>query len=700
MSSNLDKFFNELKDQTGDRVTEYNQLQSKAAFIAAFGSIAIELLVDGQVIPDCELMSNIQIDGRNRTNFISAFFNEEFQRLDVLTCIFLDEEKTKTIPRDLIKRTVHEAVRGAKLFLSEDLGGLPGKLVDHPQAQAIVENRRAIEYIQITVATNGTFSDWETSFDGDDSVSMEVDVDVYDLVRLERLLDTKHSRDNIEIDFTDERLLGGPLDCLEMKPTQKEYGTYLAIFPGEVLYRLYEEFGAQLFEFNVRSFLSNRGKVNKGIRETIQKEPNRFMAYNNGLVATVDEIDVSYLDSQPRIFRMKGFQIVNGAQTTASIHRTAKQDKADLSRINVAVKITKVEEELLENFVPLISKFANSQNNVQVADLSANHRFHIWFERLSRETWTPGQKSKWFYERARGSYEEELIREGTTSKKREEFKKIYPKAQKLLKTDLAKLYVGWQGKPFQVTTGAQKNFAKFMVEIDEITGGEGRTTEPSPPFFRAIVAQKILQSAIQKICRTALTGYRSEVTNYTYATIAYVFEQEFDLDVIWEEQSISEPLNKVLKQLVPLVDGYIRDSAKGQNITEWCKKEDCWDLMIPKLDALEKRSYSFPERLTPESGAGHSEQKAGLSVESQFNYKDYSAAEWKKAAGWGLMNNIVPSRWAQITITISEYASGNWMKTPSEKQLKFARPVMEKALASGALEDLNDIDGKEMSSDH
>ena len=633
MSSNLENFFDKLKDQTSDRLAAYSELNSKAALISAFGSVAIELLIEGQVIPDCELMPNIQTDGRNRTNFVSAFFNEEFQRLDILTCVFVDEKRTKTVPRNVVKRTVHEAVRGAKLFLSTGLDSLPKHLVEHPQTRAIIENRKAIEYIQITVATNGTFSDWETSFNDDDSISLEIDVDVYDLIRLERLLDAKHSRENIQIDFTDENLLGRPLDCLEMKPTQKEYGTYIAIFPGAILYKLYEEFGAQLFEFNVRSFLSNRGKVNKGIRETIQKNPDRFMAYNNGLVATVDEIEVSYFDSQPRISSMKGFQIVNGAQTTASIHRTAKQDKADLSQINVAVKITKVEEDLLEEFVPLISKFANSQNNVQVADLSANHRFHIWFERLSRETWTPGQKSKWFYERARGSYEEELIREGTTSKKQKKFKKIYPKAQKLLKTDLAKLYVGWQGRPFQVTTGAQKNFAKFMVEIDEITGGEGRTTEPSPQFFKATIAQKILQSAIQKICRTTLTGYRSEVTNYTYAAIAYVFEQEFDLDQIWANQSISEPLNEVLKQFIPLVDGFIRDSAKGQNITEWCKKEECWDRMMPKLDALDKSIYSFYERKASESDLGAAKHNSEMSKDSQFNYKEFSAAEWKRAAG-------------------------------------------------------------------
>ena len=662
---------------------EYIDCSPKAGQMLAFGSIAHGLLVDSQVIPDCELTPSIQIDGRNRKSFISAFYNEEFQRLDVVTSIFIDETKPKTVPRDIIKRSAYEALRGAKSLLENDLSSLSGELDNDSQIETLLNYRNKITYIQIYVLTNGKFTDWETTFNDDTSVGCDVDVDVYDITRLERLLDTKHSRDNILIDFEDQKLLGRPLDCLEMKPAVSEYGTYLAIFTGNLLFNLYEKYGAQLFEFNVRSFLSNRGKVNKGIRDTIKKEPQRFMAYNNGLVATADEIEVASLDGQLRIHKMRGFQIVNGAQTTASIHRTAKQDKADLSEINVAVKITKVSENLLEEIVPLISKYANSQNNVQVADLSANHRFHIWFERLSREIWIPGEKSKWFYERARGSYDEELFKEGTTPKRKKEFIIIYPKSQKLSKTDLAKVYVGWQRKPYQVTTGAQKNFSKFMLEIDEITSGEGKTNEPSPSFFKAIIAKRIIQSAIQKICRKELSGHRSEVTNYTFSALSYLYDDCVDLEMIWSQQSISIEMIEYLTSLVSDIDTFIRESSNSQNITEWCKKEDCWIYVTEKLDKIKKQLISFPEKteFSKEVETEIKEQKGS------FKYNEYTSAQWKRAAGWAMLNNITTTLSAQVTMTLAQYAANNWMKTPSDKQLKHAVPVMLKAIKAGVFDE-------------
>ncbi len=98
------------------------------------------------------------------------------------------------------------------------------------------------------------------------------------------------------------------------------------------MYRLYDEYGSRLLELNVRSFLQARGKVNRGIRDTLRNEPDRFLAYNNGIVITVDDLETMLLeDGRPAIHRMKGMQIVNGGQTTASIHRTRKQDKIDIS---------------------------------------------------------------------------------------------------------------------------------------------------------------------------------------------------------------------------------------------------------------------------------------------------------------------------------------------------------------------------------
>ncbi|MEJ1979016.1 MAG: AIPR family protein [Acetobacteraceae bacterium] len=152
--------------------------------------------------------------------------------------------------------------------------------------------------------------------------------------------------------------------------------------------------------------------MNKGIRETIRDEPDRFLAYNNGLAATADEIEVGTFAGETVITRVRGLQIVNGGQTLASIHRARKVDKMDIGKVAVAMKLTRVEPTRLAEFVPLIAKYANTQNVIQVADLSANSEFHISMEQLSERTWCPGEEARWFYERARGGYQAALTRLG------------------------------------------------------------------------------------------------------------------------------------------------------------------------------------------------------------------------------------------------------------------------------------------------
>lgn len=72
----------------------------------------------------------------------------------------------------------------------------------------------------------------------------------------------------------------------------EDYQSFIAIIPGICLVNLYERYGARLLEQNVRSFLQFSGKINKGIRDTIKKEPHMFLAFNNGLAATADHIEL------------------------------------------------------------------------------------------------------------------------------------------------------------------------------------------------------------------------------------------------------------------------------------------------------------------------------------------------------------------------------------------------------------------------
>ncbi len=122
------------------------------------------------------------------------------------------------------------------------------------------------------------------------------------------------------------------------------------------------------------------------------------------------------------IARIKGLQVVNGGQTTASIHRAGK-DKIDLSNVFVQAKLTVIRPELTDELAPRIAEFANTQNPIQMADFSANDPFHIEIERLSNVVWMPDQQGRWFYERARGQYFVALSNEVAPKQKSDALKK-------------------------------------------------------------------------------------------------------------------------------------------------------------------------------------------------------------------------------------------------------------------------------------
>ena len=171
---------------------------------------------------------------------------------------------------------------------------------------------------------------------------------------------------------------------------------------------IYDRWGARLLEQNVRVFLQARGKVNRGIRLTLENEPWMFFAYNNGITATAEAVEISNAGGQMLLRRLTNFQIVNGGQTTASIHLARLRD-VDLSRTFAQMKLSVVSPERATALVPKISEYANSQNRVNAADFFANHPFHILMEGFSRRIYAPSpdgrfRQSKWFYERARGQY--------------------------------------------------------------------------------------------------------------------------------------------------------------------------------------------------------------------------------------------------------------------------------------------------------
>jgi hypothetical protein len=403
-----------------------------------------------------------------------------------------------------------------------------------------------------------------------------VRLEVMDIERLHRHWSEGKPRDELVVSF--EEVCGSPLPCVYVPGENEEYDYALTAIPGATLRLLYERYGARLLEANVRSFLSQTGKVNKGIRDTLRDAPERFMAYNNGIVLIADEASLARAaDGSMGLAWLKGMQIVNGGQTTASIYFTKrKHPDIDLTRVRVPAKVIVLHshnpdaEELL---ISDISRYANSQNAVKVSDLSANKPFHVELEKLALSTYCPDGTSRWFYERAAGSYNVMLAREGTTPARLRQLKEAIPPSRRITKTDLAKYLQAWSQKPHIVSLGNQKNFDRFMSDEGTIT-----SSVPGVVEFKQAIAQTILFRATQKIVRAGgFQAYQANITAYTVAALSMIARERLSMDAIWQKQGLSPQLSGYISKLAVRVNDILRKEAGARQVSEWAKKDECWE---------------------------------------------------------------------------------------------------------------------------
>lgn len=453
----------------------------------------------------------------------------------------------------------------------------------------------------------------------------------------------------IEIDFDEEKAM---VPCLPASTDNEEYQAYVAIIPGTCLASLYERFGSRLLEQNVRSFLQFNGKINKGIRETIKTEPHMFFAYNNGLAATADHIELD--ESGHFISRINNLQIVNGGQTTASIYYTQKKDKADISRIYVQMKISVIKkQEQFSEIVSRISKYANTQNKVNDADFTANNQALIEFEKLSRYILTPMSSDSplqtfWFFERARGQYKTLRQKEGFTKSRQDAFDKKYPKGQVLTKTDIAKYLNAYEevyeGKklvigPHIVARGNEKNYARFINNnLPE------NLKKINNVFFEDTIAKAILfKTADKRYGTKASTVHIGELKNvtvpYTIALLTRITDGKLDLYKIWKAQQLSPALSDFIFDLMIQVNEFIIKNSVGSHYIEWAKKEECWDKVKGHTfaydlahikDDLIDSSNPPARRVTGEDLSGNCtyEHKMGI-------IRSIPPSLWNKIADWG-----------------------------------------------------------------
>lgn len=615
---------------------------SKSAFV----TIMADYLVNAEVLHDFENAFYLATGLRNRKIRIDGYALDEFDyTLYLIVADFNGEDDEKILTRKEAEQIFEWPMR----FIDEVYNNNLGNRIEISTAAAdladlVLRKRSKINKFRILLFTDRIKSGQIDNFALKEYDNKPIECQIWDIDRLYKISLAQSGRESIEINFKD--YLSDGIPCLEASNFgQTEYRCFLCVIPGEVLASIYDYYGAQLLEGNVRSFLSTKVAVNKKIRQTILTAPKMFFAFNNGISATAVEVVIEDTAHGKFITYVRDFQIINGGQTTASLSNARFRDKADLSNINVQMKLTELNgnRDETQDLLQKISRSSNSQNKVSDADFFSTHPFHIRMEQISRRLFAPAiggaqHDTHWFYERARGQYLQAQMR--MTKAERNRFLLQNPKSQLISKTDFAKARNSWRCLPHIVSKGAQRNFMEFAQWVDEKWALSDQNFNER--YFQESIALYILFKHVEKLISQQPwyeKGYRANIVTYSIALFSHLLkkqynEQVLDLQIIWNKQGVPEIITKQMVILTKVVYESITNPSRGNaNVTQWCKQEACWKRVknLPiVLDDNIKSILIDKEEVKSEERNAQKEQKVISGIEAQTEVVNKGVDYWRK----------------------------------------------------------------------
>ncbi|QFU89519.1 AIPR family protein [Amycolatopsis sp. YIM 10] len=560
----LAAFAAELRRRVEDRVQAEPELMARDAFVTLVG----EHLIDDGALDDLETCYLFVPWQSRRVEVAGYDITGDGTILHLVTADYgLDVEPLK-------RERLTQLVRRVGAFADFCRNGLHEQLERSSPAYDMVEHiHNAWPHLQMIKIF--VFTDGKTGLRRAEEATvagLPTLVNVWDVNRLHKLISSGAHQEDIVIDVAK---MGYEVPCLESPEQADGYHCLMAMLPGKLLADLYDEHHSRLLQRNVRAYLQARGKVNKGIAETIKEQPGRFLAYNNGVSATARAADLERTPSGLVLRTLTELQIVNGGQTTASLHHAARKG-IDLAQVIVPAKITLIPDDRLDSMVPEISRYANSQNAVTPADFEGNSRFHVGLERWSRTIWVNPlgvdvEQTRWYYERVRGQYDVEKNR-FTTAATRRKFDRENPVRQRFGKTDAAKYEYAYSLRPENVCQGAEKCFRTW-------TSDEGLAEREAPDdvYFRHLVAKAIVFRQVRSVIQKQnFGGYLGQTAAHTVSLIVHTLGG-LDLDRLWREQTLPEAIVTAVPDVAKAVRRVLTSPPSGGNVTEWAKKTACWD---------------------------------------------------------------------------------------------------------------------------
>ena len=242
----------------------------------------------------------------------------------------------------------------------------------------------------------------------------------------------------------------------------------------------------RIYDKNVRKFRGLRVTVNAGIRDTLEKEPGQFGLFNNGVTIVASAV----VPDGPRSYRVTTPYVVNGCQTTRTLHDTLarrleaggqgknpalEEWKSAVGAGYVILKLVQVAADQ-GDLLSRITRFTNRQNAVRERDFIAlEDDFQRWAKEMADQHGI-------FLEIQRGAWDSRRAYQ----RQHPEIKPAF--AESVNAFDLLKVFgAGWLGKA-GVAFGKNAPFLPNGELFHQIV------TAPKPFGVRDLYAARCLQA--------------------------------------------------------------------------------------------------------------------------------------------------------------------------------------------------------------
>ncbi len=614
-------------------------------------------------------------------------YDEERQILSLLAHQFFQEDDIQTLTKSIMDTKFKRLQAFYEKCISGDIDNMEKAYESYSMAYNInnLNKQDKISKLRLIILTDGKATRNLEELASSRIDSTIIDFRVIDIKYLHKIYLSANSGGDFEINVN--------LPALEIETESDEYESYLSYMKGDDLVKIYAQYGQKLFEQNVRTFLQFRGKVNIGLRNTIEYSPEMFFAYNNGITATASEIELNEFGN---IIKMKNFQIVNGAQTTSAIYASSinKKKPIDVSKVSVQMKLSVVKDIDKQNdFVSDVSEYANTQNKVNKSDFFSNSPFHKEIKKYSKLTWVAAvggsqRRTHWFYERVRGEYlnEQTYLTDG----QKKQFQLENPKKQFIDKKLLGKSEITWLQKPYIVSKGAEFSLNYFAETITKKLEADNLSITES--YFIDSICRIIMFKEVEKMVSKSDWyggGYRANVVTYTIAYLSYIIEKQkryLNFNLIWEIQELPQRLFDILEIIAEQIHEEITNPPEGNaNVSQWAKKDKCWE----KIKTLEIRvdvdSYLLLDKEEEKYNKKEAKQEKRLDTSIEIETFVYKLGQEK----WSLLveyyknddSSISPM---QIDI-LTKQSLGRFTMGASPKQSKILYSLYVDAIEAGVI---------------